>query len=176
MPDLQTQPHEQRGHILSLIRMHHLNVGDPAPEFSALDQDGKTHTLQDYKGQKVALYFYPKDNTPGCTNQACSLRDGMSNLRESGITVLGVSINHAASHRKFIDKFELPFDLLVDEDHSLQDLYGVWGLKKFMGREYDGTHRTTFCIDEEGTIAAIIRKPKVKAHADEVLEAFAGER
>ena len=102
--------------------MHHLNVGDPAPAFSALDQNDKTHTLQDYKGQRVVLYFYPKDNTPGCTNQACSLRDGMAGLSEAGITVLGVSINHAASHRKFIDKFELPFDLLVDEDHSLQDL------------------------------------------------------
>lgn len=156
--------------------MHHLNVGDPAPSFSALDQDGKTHSLQDYSGRKLVLYFYPKDNTPGCTNQACSLRDGMADLAGAGIKVLGVSINHAASHRKFIDKFELPFDLLVDEDHALQDLYGVWGLKKFMGREYDGTHRTTFCIAEDGHIAAIIRKPKVKEHATEVLEAFAGQR
>ena len=156
--------------------MNHLNVGDPAPAFSALDQDGKTHSLSDYAGRKLVLYFYPKDNTPGCTNQACSLRDGMSGLKKEGIAVLGVSINHAASHRKFIDKFELPFDLLVDEDHALQDLFGVWGLKKFMGREYDGTHRTTFCIAEDGTIAAIIRKPKVKEHAAEVLEAYAGQR
>ncbi len=156
--------------------MHHLNVGDPAPAFEALDQDGKTHRLSDYSGRRVALYFYPKDNTPGCTNQACSLRDGMAKLKTAGIDVLGVSINHAASHRKFIDKFQLPFDLLVDEDHALQDLYGVWGLKKFMGREYDGTHRTTFCIDGEGNIAAIIRKPKVKEHAAEVLAAFEGER
>ena len=156
--------------------MHHLNVGDSAPAFSALDQDGNTHTLETHKGKKVVLYFYPKDNTPGCTNQACSLRDGMADLKAEGIVVLGVSINHAASHRKFIDKYELPFDLLVDEDHALQDLYGVWGLKKFMGREYDGTHRTTFCIDEAGKIVAIIRKPKVKEHAAEVLAAFAGER
>lgn len=156
--------------------MHHLQVGDPAPAFDALDQDGNPHRLADYAGRNLVLYFYPKDNTPGCTNQACSLRDGMADLQKAGIDVLGVSINHAASHRKFIDKYTLPFNLLVDEDHSLQDLYGVWGLKKFMGREYDGTHRTTFCIDEEGTIAAIIRKPKVKAHADEVLEAFAGKR
>ena len=155
--------------------MHHLNVGDAAPAFEALDQNDKTHRLEDYSGKKLALYFYPKDNTPGCTNQACSLRDGMADLEKAGIKVLGVSINHAASHRKFIDKFELPFDLLVDEDHALQDLFGVWGLKKFMGREYDGTHRTTFCIDEAGTIAAIIRKPKVKDHANEVLAAFAGE-
>lgn len=155
--------------------MHHLNVGDPAPPFAALDQNEKTQRLEDYRGQKLALYFYPKDNTPGCTNQACSLRDGMEELTEKGIQVLGVSINHAASHRKFIEKFELPFDLLVDEDHALQDLYGVWGLKKFMGREYDGTHRTTFCIDETGTIKAIIRKPKVKEHAQEVLAAFEGE-
>ena len=155
--------------------MHHLNVGDPAPAFSALDQNEKTHTLENYNGKRVALYFYPKGNTPGCTNQACSLRDGMAELKEAGINVLGVSINHAASHRKFIEKFELPFDLLVDEDHSLQDLYGVWGLKKFMGREYDGTHRTTFCIEADGTIAAIIRKPKVKEHAAEVLAAFGDE-
>ena len=154
--------------------MLHLNEGDAAPAFEALDQDGKTHRLADYLGKKVVLYFYPKDNTPGCTNQACNLRDGMADLKKEGVTVLGVSINHAASHRKFIDKFELPFDLLVDEDHALQDLYGVWGLKKFMGREYDGTHRTTFCIDEQGTIAAIIRKPKVKDHANEVLAAFQG--
>lgn len=154
--------------------MHHLNEGDAAPAFEALDQDGKNHRLSDYSGKKVVLYFYPKDNTPGCTNQACSLRDGMADLKKKGVTVLGVSINHAASHRKFIDKFELPFDLLVDEDHALQELYGVWGLKKFLGREYDGTHRTTFCIDEQGTIAAIIRKPKVKDHANEVLAAFQG--
>lgn len=156
--------------------MHHLQVGDPAPAFDALDQDGNPHRLADYAGRNLVLYFYPKDNTPGCTNQACSLRDGMADLQKAGIDVLGVSINHAASHRKFIDKYTLPFSLLVDEDHSLQDLYGVWGLKKFMGREYDGTHRTTFCINGEGQIAAIIRKPKVKEHAAEVLAAFGGER
>jgi peroxiredoxin Q/BCP len=155
--------------------MHHLKEGDAAPAFEALDQDGNTHTLAQYAGSKLVIYFYPKDNTPGCTNQACSLRDGMAELGKEGITVLGVSINHAASHRKFIDKYELPFDLLVDEDHALQDLFGVWGLKKFMGREYDGTHRTTFCIDESGTLAAIIRKPKVKEHATQVLAAFKGE-
>lgn len=156
--------------------MHHLQVGDPAPAFDALDQDGNPHRLADYAGRNLVLYFYPKDNTPGCTNQACSLRDGMADLQKAGIDVLGVSINHAASHRKFIDKYTLPFNLLVDEDHSLQDLYGVWGLKKFMGREYDGTHRTTFCINGEGQIAAIIRKPKVKEHAAEVLAAFGDQR
>ena len=156
--------------------MHHLQVGDPAPAFDALDQDGNPHRLADYAGRNLVLYFYPKDNTPGCTNQACSLRDGMADLQKAGIDVLGVSINHAASHRKFIDKYTLPFNLLVDEDHSLQDLFGVWGLKKFMGREYDGTHRTTFCINGEGHIAAIIRKPKVKEHAAEVLAAFGDER
>ena len=156
--------------------MHHLQVGDPAPAFDALDQDGNPHRLEDYAGRNLVLYFYPKDNTPGCTNQACSLRDGMADLQKAGIDVLGVSINHSASHRKFIDKYTLPFSLLVDENHSLQDLYGVWGLKKFMGREYDGTHRTTFCINGEGQIAAIIRKPKVKEHAAEVLAAFGDER
>lgn len=156
--------------------MHHLQVGDPAPAFDALDQDGNPHRLADYAGRNLVLYFYPKDNTPGCTNQACSLRDGMADLQKAGIDVLGVSINHAVSHRKFIDKYTLPFNLLVDEDHSLQDLYGVWGLKKFMGREYDGTHRTTFCINGEGQIAAIIRKPKVKEHAAEVLAAFGDQR
>jgi len=126
--------------------MHHLNEGDPAPAFEALDQEGRSQTLQDYSGQKLALYFYPKDNTPGCTNQACSLRDGMADLQKAGIKVLGVSINHAASH------------------------------KKFMGREYDGTHRTTFCINEDGVIVSIIKKPKVKDHATEVLAAFTHER
>ena len=158
-----------------MLKAVRINVGDPAPAFSALDQNDKAHTLEAYLGKRVVLYFYPKDNTPGCTNQACSLRDGMAELASANITVLGVSINHAASHKKFIEKFDLPFDLLVDEDHNLQDTYGVWGLKKFMGREYDGTHRTTFCIDEQGLIAAIIRKPKVKEHAAEVLAAF-GEK
>lgn len=155
--------------------MHHLKEGDAAPAFEAFDQDGNAHSLARYAGSKLALYFYPKDNTPGCTSQACSFRDGMAELQRHGITVLGVSINNATSHRKFIDKYSLPFDLLVDEDHALQERYGVWGLKKFMGREYDGTHRTTFCIAEDGTIAAIINKPKVKAHAEEVLAAFGGE-
>lgn len=161
--------------MAGILIMHHLNIGDLAPEFEALDQNGQPHNLTKYRGHKLALYFYPKDNTPGCNNQACSLRDGMADLSKANIKVLGVSINHAKSHLKFIDKFELPFDLLVDEDHSLQDLYGVWGLKKFMGREYDGTHRTTFCIDEEGRITEIIRKPKVKEHAEQVLAAFGDE-
>ena len=152
--------------------MHHLNVGDPAPAFEALDQDGKTHRLSDYAGRRVALYFYPKDNTPGCTNQACSLRDGMSELKTAGIDVLGVSINHAASHRKFIDKFELPFDLLVDEDHALQDLYGVWGLKKFMGREYMGVMRSTFLVDEKGKIFKIYPKVKPAGHSKKMFEDF----
>ena len=153
----------------------HVELNKPVPDFSAQATGEQTVTPASLAGKNVVIYFYPKDNTPGCTNQACSLRDGMADLQAAGITVLGVSINHAASHRKFIDKFDLPFDLLVDEDHSLQELYGVWGLKKFMGREYDGTHRTTFCIDGDGTIAAIIRKPKVKEHAAEVLAAFGNE-
>ena len=147
-----------------------LKVGDQAPSFSALDQNGNTRTLEEFKGSKLVLYFYPKDNTPGCTAQACNLNDNLAQLSKAGFKVLGVSKDPAKSHLKFIDKFGLQFDLLCDEELHVHNAYGVWGLKKFMGREYDGTHRTTFVIDEHGVIEQVIAKPKTKAHAEEILQ------
>jgi peroxiredoxin Q/BCP len=146
-----------------------LKAGDKAPNFSAPDQQGTTRTLDEFKGRKLVLYFYPKDNTPGCTTQACNLNDHLDTLHKEGYSVLGVSKDPASSHVKFIDKFGLKFDLLCDEALSVHHAYGVWGLKKFMGREYDGTHRTTFVIDENGVLEQVIAKPKVKAHAEEIL-------
>lgn len=152
--------------------MKFLKVGDKAPAFSAIDQNGSTVGLEDFKGNKLAIYFYPKDNTPGCTAQACNLRDNYSMLIKQGIKLIGVSADSTKSHLKFIDKFSLPFPLIADEDHKVINLYGVWGPKKFMGREYDGIHRTTFLINEEQNIVGIIEKPKTKAHAEEILEIF----
>lgn len=146
-----------------------LRVGDQAPSFSVEDQKGNIRTLEEFKGSKLVLYFYPKDNTPGCTTQACNLNDNFAKLANEGYTILGVSKDPAKSHLKFIEKFDLQFDLLCDEDLSVHNAYGVWGLKKFMGREYDGTHRTTFVIDERGVLEQVIAKPKVKAHAEEIL-------
>lgn len=117
----------------------------------------------------MVLYFYPKDNTPGCTSQACNLNENLNALTKAGYTVLGVSKDPAKSHHKFIDKYSLKFDLLCDEDLSVHHAFGVWGPKKFMGREFDGTHRTTFVIDEHGVLEHVIAKPKVKAHAEEIL-------
>jgi peroxiredoxin Q/BCP len=128
--------------------------------------------LSDYAGKKLALYFYPRDMTPGCTAQACNLTENYSQLADASIEVLGVSPDPAAKHLKFIDKYNIAFDLACDEDHSLHKAFGVWGLKKFMGKEYEGTHRTTFLIDESGTIASVILKPKTKDHAAEVLTGF----
>lgn len=147
-----------------------LRVGDQAPSFSVEDQKGNIRTLEEFKGSKLVLYFYPKDNTPGCTTQACNLNDNFAQLANEGYTILGVSKDPAKSHLKFIEKFDLQFDLLCDEDLSVHNAYGVWGLKKFMGREYDGTHRTTFVIDERGVLEQVIAKPKVKAHAEEILD------
>ena len=142
-----------------------LKIGDKAPDFSGKDQNGKTIQLSDYNGKKVAIYFYPKDNTPGCTVQACNLRDNDAALTKAGIQIIGVSADSSASHVKFIDKFSLPFPLIADEEKT----FGVWGPKKFMGKEYDGIHRTTFIIDENKTIIGIIEKPKTKEHAEEIL-------
>lgn len=152
--------------------MKFLKVGDKAPLFSAVDQNNKTITLDDFKGNKLAIYFYPKDNTPGCINQACNLRDNYSTLQNKGIKLIGVSADSVKSHQKFIEKHSLPFPLIADEDHQVINLYGVWGPKKFMGREYDGIHRTTFLINEKQEIVGIIEKPKTKAHAEEILEIF----
>lgn len=146
-----------------------LKVGDKAPDFEAQDQNGKSISLSQFKGEKIALYFYPKDNTPGCTAEACSLRDNYQALLNKKIQVIGVSIDSVESHKKFETKYELPFPLIADPEKKIVNLFGVWGLKKFMGREYDGTHRTTYLIDENGCIVDIIEKPKTKIHADEIL-------
>ena len=153
-----------------MSNIHFLKIGDKAPNFSGLDQNGNSITLSDFSGKTLVLYFYPKDNTPGCTVQACNLRDNFSELTKQNISVLGVSADSMQKHQKFIDKYSLPFPLIADENHELLKNYGVWGLKKFMGREYDGIHRTTFIINEEGIIAEIIKKPKTKFHAQEILE------
>lgn len=156
---------------LRLITHHvtHLEAGQHAPEFEAIDQTGKIHSLKMYKGKKLIVYFYPKDNTPACINQACSLRDNYGKLQESGYALLGVSMDSAKSHDRFIEKNNLPFPLIVDEDRKVIDAFDVWGEKKFMGRVYDGIHRTTFVIDEEGIIRHIITKPKTKVHGEELL-------
>ena len=147
-----------------------IKVGEKAPEFSLKDSSDQTVSLADFKGKRVIIYFYPKDNTPGCTVQACNLRDNFSELTKQNISVLGVSADSMQKHQKFIDKYSLPFPLIADENHELLKSYGVWGLKKFMGKEYDGIHRTTFIINEDGIIAEIIKKPKTKFHAQEILE------
>ena len=152
-----------------------LKEGDKAPDFTAKNQDGETVKLKDLKGERVVLYFYPKDDTPGCTKQACSFRDADDVYRKKGIKVLGVSIDDEKSHQKFISKYELPFDLLADTDKSIVEKYGVWGEKSMYGRKYMGTHRKTFLIDEKGKIVKIFDKVKVAEHADEVLKAF-GEK
>lgn len=152
-----------------------LKEGDKAPDFKATDQNGNIVKLKDLKGHRVALYFYPKDDTPGCTKQACSFRDADAVFKEKGIRVLGVSIDSEKSHQKFISKYELPFDLLADTDKQIVEAYGVWGEKSMYGKKYMGTHRKTFLIDEKGKIVKIFDKVKVAEHADEVLEAF-GEK
>jgi peroxiredoxin Q/BCP len=152
--------------------MKHLKVGDQAPDFSVKDQSGNEIKLSDYAGKRVVIYFYPKDNTPGCTAQACNIRDNYSDLEKEGIIILGVSADSEASHQKFIDKFDLPFTLLADVDKKMLNDYGVWGEKKFMGRVYDGIHRTTFIMDESHAIVGIIEKPKTKDHSREILEVY----
>ena len=152
-----------------------LKEGDKAPDFKSKDQDGNPVKLSDLKGQRVVLYFYPKDDTPGCTKEACSFRDADDAYRKKGIKVYGVSTDDEKSHQKFISKFQLPFDLLADTDKSIVESYGVWGEKSMYGKKYMGTNRKTFLIDEKGKIAKIFDKVNVEQHADEVLEAF-GEK
>ena len=149
-----------------------IKEGGQAPDFNARDTDGHEVRLSDFRGRKVVLYFYPKDDTPGCTKQACSIRDSFSEFEERGIKVLGVSLDDQASHRKFADKYELPFTLLADTDHAVADAYGVYGEKEFMGKKYMGVDRKTFLIDEQGRVKKVFDKVNVEEHADEVLEAF----
>ena len=149
--------------------MSTLKVGDKAPAFTSKDQNGEEITLAQFKGKKVVLYFYPKDDTPTCTKEACSLRDGYPKLKKKGYVVLGVSPDTEKSHKKFISKYELPFTLISDPDHKLADDYGVWAMKKFMGREFLGILRTTFVIDEKGKIECIIDKVDSAKAADQIL-------
>jgi thioredoxin-dependent peroxiredoxin len=149
-----------------------LKEGSKAPAFKAPDQNGKTVSLSDFKGKKVILYFYPKDDTPGCTAQACNLKDNHSALLKKGFQVVGVSVDSVKSHKKFEEKFELPFPLISDEEKKIVDKYNLWGEKKFMGRTYMGTTRTTFLIDEAGIIRKIIAKPDTKNHTEEILAAW----
>ncbi|WP_283640390.1 thioredoxin-dependent thiol peroxidase [Mesonia mobilis] len=146
-----------------------LKAGDAAPEFSAKDEDGNLHELKDYKGKKLVVFFYPKASTPGCTAEACNLRDNWEVFQEKGYEILGVSADSARRQTNFKNKHELPFPLLADEEKEVINAFGVWGPKKFMGKEYDGIHRTTFIIDEEGKIAEVIGKVKTKAHAEQIL-------
>jgi thioredoxin-dependent peroxiredoxin len=149
-----------------------LKEGSTAPAFTTKDGEGQTVQLKDFRGQKVVLYFYPKDDTPGCTKEACSFRDAFADFKKRGINVLGVSINNEASHKKFAQKYKLPFTLLTDTDHAIADAYESYGEKKFMGRTYLGVKRHTFLIDEHGKIKRIFEKVKPEEHAREVLEAF----
>lgn len=145
-----------------------LQPGTKAPTFSLPDQDGKIHSLSDYAGKKVLLYFYPKDDTPGCTTEACEFRDGYEEFQKMGLVVLGVSKDSIKSHKKFAEKFSLPFPLLSDESGEVIRAYGSWGKKKFMGREYEGILRNSFLIDEKGAIAKVYESVKPKEHAEEV--------
>ena len=146
-----------------------LKVGDSAPQFSVKDQDGNVIKLEDFKGKKVVLFFYPKASTPGCTAEACNLRDNWEQFQEKGYQILGVSADTGKRQSNFKNKYELPFPLLADEEKEVIEAYGVWGPKKFMGKEYDGIHRTTFVIDENGVIEDIITKVKTKDHAAQIL-------
>ena len=146
--------------------------GSAAPNFAAKDANGETVRLKDLRGQKVVLYFYPKDDTPGCTKEACSFRDAFADFKKRDIKVLGVSLDSEASHKKFAAKYKLPFTLLADPDHSIADAYGVYGEKKFMGRTYLGVKRVTFLIDEKGKVKKVFEKVKPEEHARDVLEAF----
>jgi peroxiredoxin Q/BCP len=150
-----------------------LKEGDVAPDFMTRDADGNTIRLSDFRGQRVALYFYPKDDTPGCTKQACSFRDADSELAEKGIKVLGVSLDSEESHQQFATKYKLPFTLLSDTDHSVSELYGVYGEHSYGGRAYMGVDRKTFLIDEHGIVKKVFDKVNVEEHADEVMAAFA---
>jgi thioredoxin-dependent peroxiredoxin len=150
--------------------MNMLKEGDKAPDFGVVDQNGIVRHLSEFKGKKVILYFYPKDLTPGCTVESCNLRDNYSDLIKKGFEVVGVSADDEKKHNRFIEKYDLPFTLLADVDKKVINAYGVWGPKKFMGKTYDGIHRTTFVINEEGIIEKVIEKVKTKNHTEQILE------
>jgi thioredoxin-dependent peroxiredoxin len=147
-----------------------LKKGDKAPNFSAKDQDGNLHNLSDYKGKKLVIFFYPKANTPGCTAEACDLRDNFARFTSNNYAILGVSADNAKAQGNFKNKYDFPFPLLADEDKAVIQAFGVWGPKKFMGKSYDGIHRTTFIIDENGIIDEVISDVKTKAHTNQILK------
>lgn len=146
-----------------------LKIGDKAPEFESINQKGDKIKLSNYLGEKVVLYFYPRDNTPGCTSQACNLKDNFNSLKKNGYTILGVSKDSAKSHQKFINKFNLPFNLIADEDQSVHKKYGTWVEKSMYGKTYMGTARWTFLIDKNGNIENIIQKVKTKDHFSQIV-------
>lgn len=152
--------------------MTKLKEGDKAPEFTAQDQSGNNISLADYKGSKVILYFYPKDNTPGCTAEACNLRDNYEALLEKGFKIIGVSADSLKSHQNFTEKYDLPFPLIPDKEKEIINKYGVWGPKKFMGREYEGINRMTFIISEDGKIEKVFEKVKTKDHTNQILVSY----
>jgi peroxiredoxin Q/BCP len=147
-----------------------LKVGDKAPDFKGKDENGNTISLKDFKGKKLVLYFYPKDDTPGCTAESCNLRDNYSELKKNGYAIIGVSADDAIKHQKFIKKYQLPFPLIADIDHTIIKAYDVWGLKKFMGKEYEGISRTTFVVDENGILEKVITAVIVKNHAEQIIK------
>jgi peroxiredoxin Q/BCP len=149
-----------------------INAGIPAPDFELFDENGTLRKLSDYRGKPVVLYFYPKDDTSGCTTEACNFRDDYSQYQQAGVEILGVSPDSPKKHTKFKAKYDLPFTLLADEDHRVCELYGVWGPKKFMGRAYNGVYRTTFLIDPQGQILKVFENVKPPEHSREVIEAL----
>jgi len=150
--------------------MTHLKAGDKAPDFKGINEKGETISLADYKGKKLILFFYPKDNTPGCTAAACNLRDNYDLLKAKGYSLLGVSPDSAKKHQNFINKFDFPFPLLADTEKVVLKDYGAWGLKKMYGKEYEGVLRSTFIIDEKGILKEVITKVKTKTHTEQILE------
>ncbi len=155
--------------VATATHITNLKAGDKAPDFKGKDQDGKIISLKDFKGKKLILYFYPKDDTPGCTAEACSLRDNYSALQAKGYAILGVSADDEDKHKKFIEKYKLPFPLLADVNKEIIEAYDVWGKKKFLGKSYDGILRTTFVIDEEGKIEEVISNVNSKNHAQQFI-------
>jgi len=152
--------------------MEILQEGKKAPAFKGKDQNGATVSMADFKGKKLVLYFYPQDNTPTCTVQACNIRDNFAALKKKGIYIIGISPDDIKKHKKFEEKFELPFTIIADTDHSIINKFGVWGEKQLYGKKYLGLHRTTFLIDEKGMIKKVFLKPKSKQHAEEILQAW----
>jgi thioredoxin-dependent peroxiredoxin len=155
--------------------VHLLAVGTQAPEFTTTDQDGNKRSLSDFKGKRVILYFYPKDNTSGCTKEACAFRDHFADFRQLGVEILGVSVDDEQSHQAFAQKYALPFTLLADPEKRLVEAYGVWGEKRLYGKKYMGTNRVTYLIDESGAVAAVFPKVKPDQHAEEILAVLQGQ-